>query len=144
MLASGINVLSLELADTTKSSRAVSGSPIVNGRAGVDASSLIVCASIAVIVGGSLDVLTVRVNVVDTAGALWSLTKIVMLTIPLCPAAGVTVTVRSEPVPSKVIPPVGTIVVLLEVSETMRSAAGVSGSPIVKGSGSVGVFSAVV
>jgi hypothetical protein len=95
-------------------------------------------------VGGSSDVLIVRVKVLDTGGALWSLTKIVMLTIPLWPVAGVIVTVRSDPDPSKVIPPVGTMVVLLEVADTMSSAAGVSASPIVKGIGSVGVFSAVV
>src|SRR5215470_19954705 len=56
---------------------------------------------------------------------------------PICPGAGVSVTVRLLSEPPKTMLALGSRVGLAETPETVRSAAGVSGSPIVKGMGGV-------
>ena len=57
----------------------------------------------------------------------------VMSDAPVCPAAGVTRTVRFEPLPPKVTFAGGTSVVLVEDAESVRLAVRVSTSPIVTG-----------
>ncbi len=141
--ASGTNVLSLELAVTVNDVAAVSASPIVNGRAGVATSSVVVWFVIAVMVGASLTAPTAKVKVIEVT-TVPSPTLIVIVVDPLSPGAGVSVTVRSEPDPAKTMLPLGTNVVTLDVPVTIRLAAGVSASPILKEIAPVGVFSVVV
>src|SRR3954471_7805629 len=88
-----------EVPVTVSALAAVSASPMVNGMAGVAASSLMVWSAIVVMVGGVLGGgLTVSRNAVLAAD--WpSLTVSVIRLIPVCAAAGVTVTVRFEPLP---------------------------------------------
>ena len=73
-----------------------------------------------------------------------SVTNNVMVATPLWLAAGVTVTVRFEPLPPKTIPPCGTRFVFDEVAVTVRFDAGVSKSPMVKVSGGADTLGKVV
>ena len=82
---------------------------------------------VTVVAGGAF---TVRVNEREAERAP-SLTKIVIVAVPVWPAAGVTVTVRPEPLPPKTILAVGTKVVLAEVPVSVRPDAGVSASLMV-------------
>src|SRR5436190_2131314 len=87
------------------------------------------------IVGGVLaEALTVSVKVV-LVEAVPSLTATVIVAVPACPAAGVTVTVRFAAVPPKVMFAFGTRVVLLDVPLRVRLEAAVSASPIVNARG---------
>src|SRR5688572_3937707 len=73
-----------------------------------------------------------------------SLTAMVMVDVPLSPAAGVTTTVRSAPVPPpKTMLAIGTSVAFDDVADSVNPLGGVSASPIVNAIGSVGVFSFV-
>ena len=65
MFVFGTSVVSDELPDTVKLPTGVSVSPIVNDRAVVDPSSLIVWLAIEVMVGTSFTTVTVTVNEVD-------------------------------------------------------------------------------
>ena len=94
-------------------------------------------------VGASFTELTVNVKDVDVT-TVPSPTLMVMVVVPLWPAAGVIVTVRSDPLPRISIFPLGTREVRLEVPVTIRLAAGVSASPILNAMGGVAVFSAVL
>ena len=96
-----------------------------------------------VMVGPSFTELTVNVKVVE-AVATPSLTVIVISVAPFWLAAGVIVTVRSDPLPPNTMFPLGTRVVTLELPLRLRLIAGVSASPILKGIAVVAVFSAVV
>ena len=92
-------------------------------------------------VGGVL-ALTVKTKFIEVV-RLPSLTAIVIVVVPLAPGAGVTTTVRSAPAPLNAMFASGTNVVFEEVPETVRPPGGVSGSPMVKPMGPVGVFSFV-
>ena len=72
-----------------------------------------------------------------------SLTVTVIIAVPLWLAAGVTVTVRFEPVPPNTMFAAGTNVGLDEPPLRVRLVAGVSLSAIVNGIGPVAVLSAV-
>src|SRR5687767_15472421 len=97
----------------------------------------------AVMVGGALTAFTVRTKLVDAFSAP-SLTAMVMVDVPLSPAAGVTTTVRSAPVPPpKTMLAIGTSVAFDDVADSVNPLGGVSASPIVNAIGSVGVFSFV-
>ena len=94
------------------------------------------------IVGGALTAVTVNVKFVE-ASSVPSSTVMVMVLVPLWPAAGVMVTVLLAPLPPKEIPAGGTRVVLLELPVTVRLPAAVSASPMVKAMALVGVSCAV-
>ena len=82
--------------------------------------------AIGVIVGNTL-----FTNTVNEVFAVWPsrfVTVRVMVVVPLCPEAGVTVTVRAAPVPPRTILAVGTSVVLLEVPVTVSEVSGSSTS----------------
>ena len=68
-----------------------------------------------------------------------SLTVRVILVVPVCPGAGVIVTVRLDPLPPKTMFAFGTSVTFVEVPFTVRLAAAVSASPTVNASGPTGV-----
>src|ERR1017187_6300486 len=82
--------------------------------------------------GGAGLVWTVSWNVL-LAVANPSLTVTVMLALPDCPANGVTVMVRLPPAPPKTMPAFCTSAGFDEVPESVRLAAGVSASLMVKG-----------
>jgi len=76
--------------------------------------------------------------VADTFLPVWGatvLTVTVMVAVPVCPAAGVTVTVRLAPLPPNAMLAFGTRVGLEELPLTVKLAAAVSASPTVKASG---------
>src|SRR2546426_11256450 len=95
-----------------------------------------------VIVGGVFTAVTVSTNV-SLALFTPSLTVTVIVAVPVCPAAGVTVTVRFDPDPPKTMLLVGTSVGLDEPLLNVRLPTGVSASPIVNGIAAVGVFTVV-
>jgi hypothetical protein len=89
------------------------------------------------IVGASFGAtLTVMVNALVVV-FVPSLTETVIVALPVLPDAGVTVTVRFAPLPPNTMLAFGTNVVEEELPETVRFAAGVSGSPTVNGSAAV-------
>ena len=69
-----------------------------------------------------------------------SFTVTVMVVLPVCPAAGVTVTVRLAPLPPNTIFPLGTSPGLDDTALNCRFAGAVSASPTVNGIGPVEVF----
>ena len=73
-----------------------------------------------------------------------SSTMRVMVAFPIWLAAGVTRTVRLEPLPPKVMFPTGASVGLEELAVSVRLAAGLSTSPIVKGRSAVDWFFVMV
>ena len=75
--------------------------------------------------------------------AIPSLTVTVMLATPVCPAAGVTVTVRLLPAPPNMIPAVCTRVALSELPESVRLEAEVSASLMVNGMAAVAESAAI-
>src|SRR2546426_1364352 len=95
-----------------------------------------------VIVGGVFTVLTVSTKV-SLAPFTPSLTPTVIVAVPVCPAAGVTVTVRLDPLPPNTMLLVGTSVALDDPLLNVRLPTGVSASPIVNGIAAVGVFTVV-
>src|ERR671912_281439 len=93
-------------------------------------------------VGGVLTSLTVNTKLA-LAVSVPSLTVMVMVVVPVSPAAGVMTTFLFGPLAGlKTILPFGTSVPLEEVAESV-SASGVCASPMVKAMGAVGVFSSV-
>ena len=94
------------------------------------------------IVGGVLTTFTVSKNAL-AALLVPSLTVTVMVDVPVCPVAGVTVTVRFEPLPPKTMLLTGTRLVFDDARPNVRLAAAVSVSLIVNGSAAVGVLTAV-
>src|SRR6187551_940717 len=96
----------------------------------------------AVIVGGVLTGFTVNTKLVDTL-SVPSLTVIVIVVVPLAPAAGVSTTLRLAPLPLKAILASGTSAVFEDVAESVKAPIAVSASPIVKGIAPVGVPSFV-
>ena len=91
------------------------------------------------IVGGVLGAgLTVTRNEVFVVSWL-SLAVSVILVVPVCPAAGVIVTVRLDPLPPKRIFAFGTSTKLVEAPITVRLLATVSASPTVNVRGPTGV-----
>src|SRR5213594_1427989 len=85
-----------------------------------------------VIVGGVFTVLTVSTNV-SLAPFTPSLTPTAIVAVPVCPAAGVTVTVRLDPLPPNTMLLIGTSVSLDEPPPNVRLSTGVSASPTVNG-----------
>src|SRR5882672_4212801 len=83
------------------------------------------------IVGGVFGAITVRTKLA-LAVRDSSLTDTVMFAVPACPAAGVTVTDRLDPLPPKEIFPSGTSVGFEEAPAKFKFPTGVSTSPIVK------------
>ena len=94
------------------------------------------------VAGGPL-ALTVKVNQVLLLNCP-SLTATVMVAVPVCPPAGVTVTVRLAPLPPNTMFPLGTSVTSDELPLTVRLPAPVSTSPTVKLIGPAAVFTVVV
>jgi len=80
---------------------------------------------------------TDRVKTDDAVMPPPSVTVNVIVVMPICPVAGVTVTVRVAPVPPSTIFAVGTNVLLLEVPATINAVAGVRSSPTVKANADV-------
>src|SRR6476469_9331740 len=93
--------------------------------------------------GAVFTLFTVNTNVSEALDVP-SLTVTVIVALPVWPAAGVTVTVRFEPLPPNTMFAFGTRVVLEELPVTVRFVACVSGSPMVNGIAGVGVFTMVV
>ena len=85
---------------------------------------------------------TVRTKFVEAVSAP-SLTVIVIVEVPLPPAAGVTTTLRLAPLPPKTILASGTSAAFEDVAESVKAPIAVSASPIVKAIAPVGVFSFV-
>jgi len=133
----------LDVAESVSEPAAVSTSPMVKAIAGVAVFTLIIWLEMAVMVGASLTAVTARVNVRLVTAAFPSVTEMVIAALPLRLAAGVILTLRLAPEPPKEIPVVGTRVVLEDEPLTVKLAAGVSTSPMVK-SIVMGVSSLVV
>src|SRR5918993_5574361 len=116
---------------------------MVNAMGAVGVFSSVDCGPIAEIVGGVLTSLTVNTKLVLAVRAP-SLTVMVIVVVPLSPAAGVTTTFLVAPFPPpKTMLALGTSVTSEEVAETVRPSGCVCASPMVKAIGSVGVFSLV-
>ena len=92
----------------------------------------------ALITVGAVVSLTVRTKV-SVASRSPSLTAIVMVAVPDLLATGVTVSVRFSAEPRKVMLELGTRAVFDELPLSVRSPAGVSTSPTVKGIAAVGL-----
>src|SRR5687768_4555343 len=143
MLALGTSVTSEEVVETVRPLGCVCASPIVNAIRSVGVFSLVDCGPMAEIVGGVLTSLTVNTKLVVAVRAP-SLTVMVMVLVPLSPAAGVITTCLVAPFPPpKTMLALGTSVTLEDVAETVRPLGCVCASPIVNAMGSVGVFSLV-
>ena len=99
--------------------------------------------AIAVIVGGPTDALTVSTKLVLVVNVP-SVTLVVIVEVPVCPVAGVTVTVRLAPLPPITTFAVGTSVVLEELPLTARIVGDNSASPTVNASALVAVPVAVL
>ncbi len=89
-------------------------------------------------VGAVLAAFTVRTKLMETF-SVPSSTVMVMVVVPLAPAAGVITRVRSASVPLKTILTSGTNAGFDEVAETINALGRDSGSPIVNAIGEVGV-----
>src|SRR3989442_10378624 len=96
-----------------------------------------------VIVGGVFTALTASTNA-SLALFTPSLTLTVIVASPVCPAAGLTVTVRLAPLPPKTMLLVGTSVAFDEFLLNVRLPTGVSTSPTVKLNGPVELFTLIV
>src|SRR6187551_3949604 len=95
----------------------------------------------AVMVGGVF-AFTVKAKFVE-AVRLPSFTVMVIVVVPLAPAAGVSTTLRLAPLPLKAILASGTSAAFEEVPESVKAPIAVSASPIVNAIAPVGVFSFV-
>ncbi len=93
-------------------------------------------------VGGVLAALTVKTKLVEAVSAP-SLTVIVIVEVPLPPAAGVMTALRPAPLPPKTILATGTSVASDEVADRVNAFGEVWASPTVKAIGAVGVSSFV-
>src|SRR5918993_1636193 len=143
MLALGTSVPSEEVAETVRPLGCVCASPMVNAIGPVGVFSLVDCGPISEIVGGVLTSLTVNTKSVLAVRAP-SLTVMVMVLVPLSPAAGVMTTFLVAPFPPpKTMLAFGTSVTLEEVADMVRPLGCVCASPMVNAMGSVGVFSLV-
>ena len=143
MLLSGTSAGLEEVPLTTRLDASVSASPTVKLIGPLEVSWLIVLSGIFEIVGASFTGVTVNTNVSLLLRAP-SLTVTLMVALPDWFAAGITVTVRLEPLPPKTILPFGTSPGFEDVPLTTRLEAGLSASPTVKLIGPVEVSSAVV
>src|SRR5688572_29563584 len=143
MLAFGTSVTSEDVAETVSPLGCVCASPMVNSLPSRRSSDLVDCGPMAEIVGGVLTSLTVKTKLVLAVRAP-SLTVMVMVLVPLSPAAGVITTFLVAPFPPpKTMLAFGTSVTLEDVAETVRPLGCVCASPMVNAMGSVGVFSLV-
>ncbi len=93
-------------------------------------------------VGGVLPGFTVNTKLVETV-RVPSLTVIVMVEVPLCPAAGVMIALRPAPLPPKAILATGISTAFDEVADSVNAFGEVSASPIVNAIAPVGVSSFV-
>src|ERR671912_683395 len=120
MLAFGTSVTLEDVADTVSPLGCVCASPIVNAIGSVGVFSLVDCGPIAEIVGGVLTSLTVNTKLVLAVRAP-SLTVMVMVLVPLSPAAGVMTTFLVAPFPPpKTMSALGISVTLEDVADTVR------------------------
>ena len=142
MLASGTNGALLEVPVTVKVSTGLSGSATVNAMAPVGVFSGVVWSFILEMVGGLLTAFTVNTKFVGVE-SVPSLTVIVMVDVPLRPAAGVITAVRPAPLPPKTILATGISVASDEVADTVSAFGEVSISPTVNAIAPVGVSSFV-
>src|SRR6266850_3343535 len=125
-----------------KLAAAVSASPIVKLRGPVEVSSSMARSARVEMVGEVFTVLTVKTNV-SLAEFAPSLTVMVMVDVPVCPEAGVIVTVRLAPLPPKTMLLVGTRLRLDEFRPKVRLLTGVSTSPMANEIAAVGVSTVV-
>ena len=93
-------------------------------------------------VGGVLAAFTVKTKLVEAVSAP-SLTVIVIVEVPLPPAAGVMTALRPAPLPPKTMLATGTRVASEEVADRVNAFGEVWASPTVKPIGPVGVSSLV-
>ena len=93
-------------------------------------------------VGGVLPGMTVNTKLVDTV-SVPSLTMIVMVDVPLWPAAGVIIASRPAPLPPKAILATGISTAFDEVADRVNAFGEVSASPTVNAIAPVGVSSFV-
>jgi len=128
----------VETAQRARFAAPVSASPIVNDNGPVDWPIETICDGIDEMVGGVLVGAAVTVNMkLQLVVFVASLTFIVIVALPVLPAAGVTVTVRFAPLPPNTIFAVGTKEVEEEVPETIKLVGALSESPMVNGIGAV-------
>ena len=142
MFASGMRVVSLLLAPMVSESADVSTSPMVKAIAPVAEFAVTPWALMLLIVGASLTALTVSRKLLLVV-ACPSLTVTVIVAVPLAFAAGVTVTVRSAPLPPRTMLESGTSASSLLVAVTVSAVAAVSASPTVKAIAPVAVSSSI-
>ena len=109
----------MKYADSVNPLGGVSASPMVKAIGAVGVFSFVDCGPIAVMVGGVLAAFTVNTKLVE-AVSVPSLTVIVMVEVPLSPATGVMTTLRSAPLPPKMILASGTNVAFDEVAERVN------------------------
>ena len=121
----------------------VFASPTVKGFAAVGVPSDVLWLARVEIVGAVLVPVTVSTNVSVTLFGP-SFTVTVMVLVPLMLAAGVTVTVRFEPVPPKTILPTGTSAGFDELALNCKFAAATCASLMANGMAAVGTFRVVV
>ena len=119
-----------------------STSPTIKGIGPVDESSLVLCAPMSEMTGGSFTPSTVRRNVVELV-ALPSVTRTVIVAVPVLFVAGVMTSARLEPLPPTRMAAFGTRAWSLDVAVTTRFPAAVSTSLTIKGT-SIGASSVVV
>ena len=145
MLVLGTSVVFDEVPVTLRFAGAVSASPTVKPIGPTTVLTAVAWFGILEMVGGVLGVepLTVR-RKLELAVALPSFTVTVIVAVPVCPVAGVTVTVRFAPEPPKTILALGTRVEFDEDPLSVRFPVAVSASPTVKPMGPVEVFTWVV
>src|SRR5687767_11491791 len=143
MLALGTSVTSEEVAETVRPLGCVCASPMVNAIGSVGVFSLVDCGPMAEIVGGVLTSLTVNTKSVLAVRAP-SLTVMVMVLVPLSPAAGVITTCLVAPFPPpKTMLALGTSVTLEDVAQPVSTFCRYSAFFRFNAIGSVGVFSLV-
>jgi hypothetical protein len=131
MFAFGTSAVFEDVALKTRALAAVWESPTVKATAPVLVLALIVRLVRSLRVGAVLGWVTVRTNV-SLAESVPSLTETVIVAEPVWPVAGVTETVRLDPLPPNEMFPAGTNVRLDDVAETVRNPVEVSASPTVK------------
>ena len=143
MLPFGTRLVFDELPVTTKPYVGVSGSLKVMLNGPMARPINVVWFGITAIIGGAFPLPTVRTKL-SLAELTPSLTVIVIVVVPDCPAFGVTVTVRFVPLPPKTMLLVGTMDVPEEAAVRTRLELAVTGLLIVKGSGPVLVLTGMV
>ena len=141
IFAVGTNVLLLETPAIVNEVSGVKSSPTVNGNAAVEVPALISTFAILVMDGGALTVSTKLLIAVNPA---LSDTVNLIVTVPVLPVTGVTVTVREAPAPPKTILALGTIAKLLDAPVSVSALSGVIMSPTIKESAVVDALRLII